>query len=134
MREGWTLTKLNAISLNLDSRRIPITAGNRNAGNYPYYGASGIVDYVDDFIFDEQTLLISEDGANLIARTTPIAFSVTGKYWVNNHAHVLKFDDMTTQTYVEYYLNSIRIDEWVTGAAQPKLSQKALNEMKVALT
>ena len=81
--EDWTETTLDAISLNLNSRRIPITKSDRNVGPFPYYGASGIVDYVDNFIFDECTLLISEDGANLTARSTPISFSAQGKYWVN---------------------------------------------------
>jgi type I restriction enzyme S subunit len=131
--DDWTEKTLDAIALNLNSRRIPITKSDRKAGRFPYYGASGIVDYVDNFIFDERTLLISEDGANLTARSTPIAFSAAGKYWVNNHAHVLKFDDIPTQNYVEFYLTAIRIDEWVTGAAQPKLNQKSLNEIPIPL-
>jgi type I restriction enzyme S subunit len=131
--DDWAETTLNLISHNVSNRRIPITKSDRNPGKYPYYGASGIVDYVDSYIFDERTLLISEDGANLTARSTPIAFGATGKYWVNNHAHVLKFDEISTQTYVEYYLNSIRIDEWVSGAAQPKLNQKSLNEIPIQL-
>ena len=73
------------LSESLDGRRIPVKSGDRKAGVYPYYGASGVVDYVDSYIFDEEILLVSEDGANLIARTTPIAFSVSGKCWVNNH-------------------------------------------------
>jgi restriction endonuclease S subunit len=103
------------------------------SGSIPYYGASGIVDHVADFIFDEDILLISEDGANLIARSTPIAFSVTGKCWVNNHAHVLKFENRATQSFVEIYLNSISIEEFVTGAAQPKLNQQALNSIPIPL-
>jgi type I restriction enzyme S subunit len=91
--KGWVTKYLNEIALNLDSRRVPITKRDRTAGEYPYYGASGIVDYVDDFIFEGDALLVSEDGANLLARSTPIAFSVSGKYWVNNHAHVLKFEN-----------------------------------------
>lgn len=92
---------------NLDSKRKPITSGLREAGSIPYYGASGIVDYVKDYIFDGDFLLISEDGANLLARNTPIAFSISGKSWVNNHAHVIKFDSYAERRYVEYYLNSI---------------------------
>ena len=91
----------------MDSMRKPVTKGNRIAGEYPYYGASGIVDYVEDFIFDGDYLLISEDGANLVTRVTPIAFSITGKTWVNNHAHVLKFEDWHTQRYVEMYFNGM---------------------------
>lgn len=81
----WDVKHLRDISENLDSKRIPITKGIREIGSIPYYGASGIVDYVKDFIFDSDILLISEDGANLLARTYPIAFSVSGKCWVNNH-------------------------------------------------
>ncbi len=112
---------------NLDSRRIPITSSDRKVGQYPYYGASGIVDYVDGFIFDEDILLISEDGANLLARVTPIAFPASGKVWVNNHAHVMRFDSMAKQVYIEYLLNMIDISNYVTGTAQPKLNQAKLN-------
>jgi restriction endonuclease S subunit len=125
----WPKRQLGSIAENLDSRRVPITKGDRKEGLFPYYGASGIVDHVADYIFDEDILLISEDGANLLARSTPIAFSVSGKCWVNNHAHVLKFDNPATQKFVEVYLNSIPIEEFVTGAAQPKLNQQALNSI-----
>ena len=118
---------------NLDGRRKPITKSDREAGDIPYYGASGIVDYVKGYIFDERTLLISEDGANLLARSTPIAFTAEGKYWVNNHAHVVKFENIVTETYVEIFLNSIPIDNWVTGAAQPKLTQAALNRIPIPM-
>ncbi|MBK1642862.1 hypothetical protein CKO12_13485 [Chromatium okenii] len=131
--EGWAVTTLDKISTNLDSERIPITKSVRDSGEYPYYGASGIVDYVADYIFDCDALLISEDGANLLARSTPIAFSVSGKYWVNNHAHILKFGDMATQRFVEFYLASIRLDEYITGAAQPKLNQKAMNSIPIPI-
>ena len=80
MKKGWETKTLDQISTNLDSRRVPITKGVREGGAYPYYGASGIVDYVADYIFDEDALLISEDGANLLARSTPIAFQASGKY------------------------------------------------------
>jgi type I restriction enzyme, S subunit len=130
---GWVETTLDQISTNLDSKRVPITKSDRTSGDYPYYGASGIVDYVADYIFDGDTLLVSEDGANLLMRSTPIAFSVTGKYWVNNHAHILKFENMATQRFVEFYLGSIRLDEYITGAAQPKLNQKALNSIPIPI-
>ena len=90
----WETKTLNEFSENLDSKRIPITKSKRKAGEIPYYGASGIVDYVADYLFDEDLLCISEDGANLLARTYPIAFSISGKTWVNNHAHVLRFSNM----------------------------------------
>ncbi|HCB1631731.1 TPA: restriction endonuclease subunit S, partial [Enterobacter kobei] len=92
---------LGELAENLDSKRKPITSGLREAGKIPYYGASGIVDYVKDYIFDGDFLLVSEDGANLLARNTPIAFSISGKTWVNNHAHVLKFDTYAARRYVE---------------------------------
>ena len=131
MKKGWEIKTLDQISTNLDSRRVPITKGIRASGEYPYYGASGIVDYVADYIFDEDTLLISEDGANLLARSTPIAFPASGKYWVNNHAHILQFENLTTQRFVELYLESIPLDDYITGAAQPKLNQKALNSIPI---
>ena len=129
----WPIVALGDFASNLDSRRVPITKAERNSGAIPYYGASGIVDYVEDFLFDEEILLVSEDGANLLARSTPIAFSVSGKCWVNNHAHVLKFKNVITQHFVEIYLNSISIREFVTGSAQPKLNQKALNRIPIPL-
>ena len=80
MTNGWPVKTLDQISTNLDSQRVPITKADRVGGEYPYYGASGIVDYVADYIFDGDTLLVSEDGANLLARSTPIAFPASGKY------------------------------------------------------
>ena len=121
------------IAENLDSKRIPITKSDRKSGKFPYYGASGIVDYVEEYIFDEDILLVSEDGANLLARSTPIAFSVSGKSWVNNHSHVLKFSNIETQKLVEIFINSISIKEFITGSAQPKLNQQALNKIPIPL-
>ena len=77
--------------------------------------------------------MISEDGANLLARSTPIAFSVSGKYWVNNHAHILHFENMATQRFAEFYLESVKLDDYITGAAQPKLNQKALNSIPIPI-
>lgn len=111
--------------------RKPITASKRKAGSYPYYGASGIVDYVDNYIFDGEYLLISEDGANLLARSTPIAFPISGKNWVNNHAHVLKFENLCTQKFVQYYINMIDVSKYVSGGAQPKLNQENLNSILI---
>ncbi|MCD8016030.1 MAG: restriction endonuclease subunit S [Lachnospiraceae bacterium] len=113
--------------------RKPVTSSNRESGGYPYYGASGIVDYVSDYISDGDYLLISEDGANLLVRSTLIAFSISGKNWVNNHAHVLKFDTYETRRYVEFFLNSIDLSPWVTGGAQPKLNQKNPNKIQIPL-
>jgi len=131
--KGWEVKTLNEISENLDSKRVPITKSVRAEGSIPYYGASGIVDYVADYLFNESLLCISEDGANLLARTYPIAFSIAGKTWVNNHAHVLRFKNPTTQKFVEMYLNSIKLDDFISGMAQPKLNQKMLNKIPLPL-
>ena len=128
---NWETKTLNEISENLDSKRVPITKNVRNEGSIPYYGASGIVDYVAEYLFDEDLLCVSEDGANLLARTYPIAFSITGKTWVNNHAHVLRFKNMASQKFVELYLNSIKLDDFVSGMAQPKLNQTMLNKIPI---
>lgn len=130
---SWETKTLNQISENLDSKRVPITKNKRINGDIPYYGASGIVDYVADYIFDEDLLCVSEDGANLLARTYPIAFSISGKTWVNNHAHVLKFPNIITQRFVEVYINSIKIEDYVSGMAQPKLNQAMLNKIPIPM-
>ncbi|WFE68605.1 restriction endonuclease subunit S [Thiomicrospira sp. R3] len=122
---------LGEVAENLDSKRKPITSNQRDPGDIPYYGASGIVDYVQDYIFDGDLLLVSEDGANLLARNTPIAFSISGKSWVNNHAHVLKFETYAERRYVEYYLNSIDLSPYISGAAQPKLNKKNLESISI---
>ena len=129
----WDMVALSDVCENLDSKRKPVTKSDRAKGQYPYYGASGIVDYVKNYIFDKDLLLISEDGANLLARSTPIAFSVSGKIWVNNHAHVLKFQNFATQKFVEIYINSIDVSKYVSGMAQPKLNQRYLNSIKIPL-
>ena len=129
--DGIEWKTLNNISTNLDSKRKPVKGSDRQLGKYPYYGASGIVDYVSEYIFDGDFLLISEDGANLIARNTPIAFSISGKTWVNNHAHVLKFDNYSTRRLVEIYLNSIDLSKYISGASQPKLNKENLYKIPI---
>ena len=124
---------LGEVCENLDSMRKPITSNFRKAGNVPYYGASGIVDYVEDFILDGDYLLVSEDGANLLARKTPIAFSVSGKIWVNNHAHILKFRTYAERRFIEFYLNNIDISMYISGAAQPKLNKQNLNKIRIPI-
>ena len=124
---------LGEVCENLDSQRRPITSNKRIKGIYPYYGASGIVDFVESYIYDGDYLLVSEDGANLLARNTPIAFSISGKNWVNNHAHVLKFDTYEGRKFVEYYLNHIDLKPYISGAAQPKLNQNNLNSIPIPL-
>lgn len=127
----WESVFLPKISRNLDNKRIPITKTVRMDGKYPYYGATGIVDYVSDFIFDGNYLLISEDGANLKDRNYPIAFSIIGKNWVNNHAHVLEFSDSILQEFVKHYFNFINLEKYLTGMAQPKLNQEKLNQIPI---
>lgn len=122
---------LDKISRNCDRQRKPVTKSSRIAGKYPYYGASGIVDYVADYIFDGEYLLVSEDGANLLSRSTPIAFSISGKSWVNNHAHVLEFDTYELRKYVEIYLNSIDLSKYISGGAQAKLNRENLNKIPI---
>ena len=125
------LCKFSTMCNNFDSKRKPITAKDRIEGDIPYYGASGVVDYVRGYIFDGDYLLVSEDGANLEVRHTPIAFSITGKTWVNNHAHILKFDHYCSQIFMEYYINLLDISDFITGCAQPKLTQANLNNIDV---
>jgi len=129
----WEEKTLSALAENLDNRRIPVTESDRIKGAIPYYGASGIVDYIHNFIFDEDLLCISEDGANLVSRSTPIAFSITGKTWVNNHAHVLKFASRYVQKIVEDYLNLISLEDYLTGMAQPKLNRAMLDTIPVPI-
>lgn len=129
----WDIGTIESYCDNLDSRRVPITQGNRIDGPYPYIGASGVVDHVANYLFDETLLLISEDGANLLARTSPIAFTISGKAWVNNHAHVLRCRDDETRVYLQTLINMLDISLYVSGSAQPKLSQKQMNRIPIML-
>lgn len=116
-----------------NSLRRPITKKNRLPGETPYYGASGIVDYVEGYTHEGDYLLVSEDGANLRIRSTPIAFSVSGQNWVNNHAHVLSFDSRHLQRYVEHYFECLNITEFLGLAAQPKLTLGSLKRIPIAV-
>ena len=128
---GKNSVKLSTLCENLDNERKPIAEHLRNKGDIPYYGASGIVDYVAEYIFDETLLLISEDGANLVSRNMPIAFSITGKSWVNNHVHILRFKNYKLQKYVESYINNIDLSEYINKNANPKLTQEKLNSIMI---
>ena len=130
-KDQYAFVKLPDISENLDSMRIPITSGNREPGEFPYYGASGIVDYVKDYIFNESLLLISEDGANLKDRVSDIAFIADGKYWVNNHAHIIRIKNPIIQNYICYFFNYTNVEKFLTGMAQPKLNQAQLNSIPI---
>ncbi len=128
----WVIGKVKYVTENLDKSRVPLSSLERGKrpGIYPYYGASGIIDYIDDYLFDEDTILFGEDGANLLARSTPLAFLATGKYWVNNHAHVLKAKDGLNRFWV-MVLENIDITPVVSGSAQPKLTSEALGNLNV---
>lgn len=117
----------------LDSQRIPIKDSERAkiSGSYPYYGASGIIDYVNNYIFNDDLILLAEDGANIINRSTPIAFLVNGKIWVNNHAHVLKAKPSFDRYYLCAYLESLKYDKYNTGTAQPKLNREVCEKIPV---
>lgn len=130
----WVVTSLRHCVELLDHRRIPLSSEERGErlGAFPYYGASGVIDHVDDFLFDEPLVLVSEDGANLLARSSPIAFSAVGKYWVNNHAHVVR-PFYGPAAYWTGYIESVDVSPLVTGAAQPKLTAAALMSMRVAV-
>jgi type I restriction enzyme S subunit len=100
---------------------------------FDYYGASGVIDKIDGFLFDKTLLLIGEDGANLINRSTPIAFLAHGKYWVNNHAHVIDATHPELMTFLALFINAISLEPYVTGTAQPKMNQAKLNSIVIAL-
>ena len=100
---------------------------------YDYYGAVGVIDKVDNYLFDERLLLIGEDGANLFSRNKDNAFFANGKYWVNNHAHILDATDKSILNYVAIVINSIKLDDYISGSAQPKLSQDNLNRISILL-
>ena len=131
--KGWEKMKFNKLSYSLNSKRIPLKQADREKmqKTYPYYGASGIIDYVDDYLFDDINLLIGEDGANLLSRNTPIAFISKGKYWVNNHAHVIKNNNKSNLLYLKYYINSINLEKYITGSAQPKLNKSNLDNILI---
>lgn len=127
----WEVTKVKGVFDLLDSRRIPLSGdvrGRMTERTYDYYGASGIIDKVDDYIFDETTILIAEDGANLVMRNLPLAIIATGKYWVNNHAHILRPRDGD----VHYWANALEAADYrplISGAAQPKLTKDAIKNV-----
>ena len=117
----------------LDSMRVPITASDREEGEYPYYGANGIQDYVADYIFDDELVLLAEDGGNFGSKERPIAYRVSGKCWVNNHAHVLKPKVGLNVDYLCYSLMFYKVDGMINGATRQKLTQAAMCKMKIPL-
>ena len=133
--EGWAWTRFSAITINRDSERKPISSSQRTdvAKIYDYYGASGKIDKIDKYIFNERLLLIGEDGANLVTRNKPIAFFAEGQYWVNNHAHCIDATDKFILEYLCFYINAISLEKYVTGSAQPKMTQDNMNSILIPL-
>ena len=133
--DSWEWARFGDISINMDSERIPLSVTQRRNLDkiYDYYGASGIIDKVDQYLFDRPLMLIGEDGANLLARTKPIAFIARGKYWVNNHAHVIDFPNGIDMKYMTFYMNAINLAAYVTGTAQPKMNQARMNSILIAI-
>lgn len=129
-KSKWEYKKLGEVCEVLDKFRKPVTKSDRVAGQYPYYGATGIQDYVADYIFDGRYLLLGEDGAKWGANENS-AFIIEGKSWVNNHAHILKIDDSFMDIFVMYYLNHKDLSEYITGAVVPKLTQAAMLKIPV---
>jgi type I restriction enzyme, S subunit len=132
---SWVWASFGDIVISRDGERIPVSKEERNnrAKTFDYYGASGVIDKIDDYLFDKPLLLIGEDGANLINRSTPIAFIARGKYWVNNHAHVLDGLSEEFLRYIELFINAIDLKPYVTGTAQPKMNQAKMNSIPVAV-
>ena len=131
--DSWRRVTLPAITKNRDGQRIPVRKSDRVPGPFPYYGASGVIDHVDRYLFDGEYLLVAEDGANLLSRSSPIAFRASGRFWVNNHAHVLEAGPEVDLGFLELWLDSLDLTRYVTGTAQPKLTQAALNRIEVRL-
>jgi type I restriction enzyme S subunit len=125
--------KLGEVCEILDSKRIPITASNRKSGIYPYYGANGIQDYVENYIFDDELVLLAEDGGNFGSKDKPIAYRVSGKCWVNNHAHVLKAKPNINIEYLCYSLMFYDVSSLVNGATRQKLTQADMRKMEIPL-
>ncbi|HDU8577886.1 restriction endonuclease subunit S [Vibrio alginolyticus] len=133
--KGWVLSSIGEGCLIENGLRKPISLKERAncQGSYPYYGATGVIDYLDSYTHEGEYVLIGEDGANLLSKSKPLAFIADGKYWVNNHAHTLKSLAGTPNQYLEKYFNSLSLEQWVTGSAQPKLTKKNLESIPYPL-
>ena len=131
----WSECTLQEVVDFLDGQRKPLESADRakRQGKYPYYGASGIIDYIDDYIFDEPLLLLGEDGANIINRSFPLCFIATGKYWVNNHAHVMRPRKGQNIKFICELLESLDYTRYNTGTAQPKLNQEKCRQIALHL-
>jgi type I restriction enzyme S subunit len=133
MAGEWPEWPLGALTENFDSIRVPVRETDRKVGPYPYYGASGIVDRVDGFLFDGEYLLIAEDGENLRTRTTPIAFLARGKFWVNNHAHIVRGNSKADTRFLMYALTASDLSGYLSGSTMPKLTQANLNRIPLLI-
>ena len=131
VRGGWKTATLGELTDNFDSVRVPVKRADRRPGPYPYYGASGIVDSVNDYLFDGEYLLIAEDGENLRTRNTPIAFLANGKFWVNNHAHIVRGNRKANTRYLMYALSELDVSGYLTGSTMPKLTQGNMNRISL---
>ena len=133
--EDWEVQKLGSIATFLDGMRRPVKSSDRARmkGSIPYYGASGVVDYVDNYIFDEELVLLGEDGENILSRNLPLAFRISGKTWVNNHAHVIRPNPGISIGFLTEYLDSLNYESLNSGTAQPKLNQQNCLQIPVAL-
>jgi len=131
MSSDWSIAKFGEVTINFDTRRKPVKEADRKPGPYPYYGASGVVDHVESYLFDGDYLLIAEDGENLRTRQTPIAFMASGKFWVNNHAHIVTGNEKASTRYLQYALLGTDIHPYLTGAVMPKLTQGNMNKIEV---
>jgi hypothetical protein BACCOPRO_00080 len=133
--EEWKEYRLGEVVNILDYKRIPLSSVERKTrkGGFPYYGAQGIIDYIDDYIFDGTYLLIAEDGENLKSKKQDIAQLAHGKYWVNNHAHIVESNGICDIRYLCYILNNIDLSGYITGSAQPKLNQANLSAISIIL-
>ena len=134
--DGWCLTDIGELLINRDGERKPVSSVIRSKQTskiYDYYGAAGVIDKVDSYLFDERLLLIGEDGANLLSRSKNNAFFAEGRYWVNNQAHVLDATDKNLLDFIAIVINSMKLDDYITGSAQPKLSQDNLNKIPIVL-
>lgn len=131
MSSEWVEHQFGDLTINYDSRRMPVKAAHRRSGPYPYYGASGIVDYVDKYLFDGDYLLVAEDGENLRTRSTPIAFLARGRFWVNNHAHIVTGNARSDTRFLMYALSATDVAGFLTGSAIPKLNQARLNKIPI---
>lgn len=133
--EEWKEVRLGDIVEILDAKRVPLSSMQRQAmkGSYPYYGAQNIIDYVNDYIFDGEFLILAEDGENLKSRKSPIAQIVKGKFWLNNHAHILRENGNADLYFLNAIINSSDISAYITGSAQPKLNQENMSKIKISL-